>query len=457
MRLALAGVLVAAWLIVPTGALAAADPGFGRPSAAAEFGQSVQFLQPIDDGAGIVRAELLVTYPSALGPEVIEVDPPGAGSATLRHAIEESEDHIYPNTRLTARWRLTYEDGSAALGPETSILYEDDRFDWQTAEGDLVRVHWYEGPQSFGDRALRIAEEGIAQAQDLLGVTETEPVDFFIYAGEDALYDALGPGTRENVGGQANSDIRTLFALITPGEIDDAWVGIVIPHELTHLVFDTAVDNAYHFPPRWLNEGVAVYLSQGYDLPDRSRVESAAEDGELVPLDGLAGQFPTTADGFYLAYAESVAAVDYLVRTHGQDALVGLINSYAEGRTDDEAFEAAVGVDVTAFNAAWFADVGTDVPPKTGPQPAPPGPLPDGWSGPAPVASAAPSSVPAASPGASPTPAPAEGTSGVPPVALLLVGLAAIVAIGLVGGGFVLSQRRRRLPQSQAGTDTLGE
>ena len=47
-------------------------------------------------------------------------------------------------------------------------------------------------------------------------MTETEPVDFFIYADQDAFYDALGPGTRENVGGQAHADIRTLFALIAP-------------------------------------------------------------------------------------------------------------------------------------------------------------------------------------------------------------------------------------------------
>ena len=48
-----------------------------------------------------------------------------------------------------------------------------------------------------------------------------------------------------------------------PSEIDDAWVEIVIPHELTHLVFDTAVDNPYHFPPRWLNEGLGGLPERG--------------------------------------------------------------------------------------------------------------------------------------------------------------------------------------------------
>ena len=38
-------------------------------------------------------------------------------------------------------------------------------------------------------------------------------------------------------------------------------------------MFDTAVENPYHFPPRWLNEGLAVYLSEGYELGDRRAVE----------------------------------------------------------------------------------------------------------------------------------------------------------------------------------------
>ena len=252
-----------------------------------------------------------------------------------------------------------------------------------------MRVHWYEGGQAFGERALAIGKRAVEETARKFGVTEEDPVDFFIYADNDAFYDALGPGTRENVGGQANADIRTLFAHISPRSIDDPWVENVVPHELIHLVFDTAVKNPYHFPPRWLNEGLAVYLSVGYEPGDRAAVEAAARDGELIPLDGLAGQFPTSASRFGLAYAESASAVDFLVRTHGEDTMVSLVRSYAEGRTDDEAFEAAIGMDVAAFNDAWLADLGAKPPVKYGPQPPPAGPVPDGWDG----ASPAPGSV----------------------------------------------------------------
>ena len=48
-------------------------------------------------------------------------------------------------------------------------------------------------------------------SSELLGVTESDPIDFFIYADQDKFYDALGPATRENVGGEAHADIRTLL------------------------------------------------------------------------------------------------------------------------------------------------------------------------------------------------------------------------------------------------------
>ena len=64
---------------------------------------------------------------------------------------------------------------------------------------------------------------------------------------------------------------------------------VVVPHELTHLVFDTAVRNPYHFPPRWLNEGVATYLTEGFTTSDRALVEANATGGRLMPLRALGG------------------------------------------------------------------------------------------------------------------------------------------------------------------------
>ncbi len=416
----------------------AADPTFGTPTIVTTFGTGIDFRQPVTLDGPVARVELLVTEANAIGPQVIDVPPPATpGSVVLEHKLTTAADgHVLPNTPISARWRLTPTVGAdPILGPELKTVFADDRYQWRTVAGDIVRVHWYQGSQAFGQRALRIGEDAIAKTSKLLGVTEDQPIDFFIYADQAAFYDALGPGTRENVGGQANAGIRTLFALIGPNGIDDPWVSIVVPHELVHLVFDTAVSNPYHFPPRWLNEGLAVYLSQGYDAGDRRTVETAASAGTLLPLAGLGGNFPTSRDGFGLAYAESLSAVDDLIRTYGQDALVALIRSYADGRTDDEAFQAAIGVDVAGFDAAWLHDVGAAIPVPQGPQPAPPGPQPPGWGGPGATTPVPPAStVPA--PG---TPAQGGPAGSTTPVIVLI---AILVALGALVLALFLGRRR---------------
>jgi hypothetical protein len=441
-----AAVLVAAFAVVaaawaPAQAVAATE--FGTPTARSTFGREIVFRQPLTIDDGVRRVEILIETPGSIGPYITPVAFDAVpGRTTLTHRIETGEGGVSPNTTFSARWRVVRDDGTSDLGPAVSVTYDDTRFDWRTVSGEIVRVHWYEGSDAFGRRALAIGEQAVEETAALLGVTESEPVDFFVYADQDAFYDALGPDSRENVGGRAITETRTMFALITPDAIDDAWVGIVIPHELIHLVFDTTVANPYHYPLHWLNEGLAVYLSEGYSASDRDQVEAAARDGTLIPLDGLVGQFPTSRDRFFLAYAESASAVDFLIRTYGDDALVDLVRSYAGGVSDDEAFMAALGVDVAAFDAAWRAGLDAVEPVAYGPQPAPPGPLPPGWEGSPADGSPKPGS-PTASAAASVPPGSAPSTGGGGPSVGLLLAVAALV-VGAAGVALLVVDRRRR-------------
>jgi peptidase MA superfamily protein len=419
---------------------------FGTPNATSSFGTGMQFEQPVTVDRPLARVELLLKVSDLIALLVIPLPAPaGTGATTLRHLVGPEDDgHFLPNTPVVARWRLVAADDptNVEIGPEVRITYADDRFEWRTRAGPLVRVHWYEGNDAFGARALRIGEDGVQQAADLLQVTEKDPIDFYVYADQRAFYDALGPGTHENVGGEAHADIRTLFALIPSDLIEDSFVGTVIPHELTHLVFDTAAGNPYHFPPTWLNEGLAVYVSEGFDSSRRSLVDEATRNGTLIPLDGLTGRFPN-GEGFFLAYAEGVSAVDYLIRVYGRDSLVSLIRSYAGGRTDDEAFSAALGVDMSAFGAAWLADLGAASPTKFGPQTAAPGPIPAAWLvDPGASASPAAPGAASASPEASAEPgndAPAADAPG-----LLVVLLIAAIALVVIVAGVALRRGRAR-------------
>jgi hypothetical protein len=210
--------LAVASLLVVVAPTVAADPvEFGTPTSSSTYGTSINFKQPVDLATVPTRVELLMQTPGAAGPGVIDVDAPTrSGPSTLTFSVSLADGHIVPNTTFVARWRVTDADGKTWVGPPVSQTYADTRVDWKTLKGKLVTVHWYQGGDAFVQRPRKIGDDAVAETSQLLGVTETDPIDFFIYADQDKFYDALGPATRENVGGEAHADIRTMFALITP-------------------------------------------------------------------------------------------------------------------------------------------------------------------------------------------------------------------------------------------------
>ena len=259
------------------------DVRFDAPTASGRLDEPIVWNTTLHAGAPPERVELVTRVGDAV-PFVRSATVTALPDGTFQASATET-GHVSPNTRFDYWFRAITASG-AIEGPPSSFTLEDERFEWRTRSGDTVTLHWYEGDDGFAQRALDIGEAAIDRAADLLGVKDVAPVDFFVYAAEEPFRDALGPGTRENVGGQANSSIRTLFGLIEPSEIQSDWVDTLVSHELTHLVFADATDNPYRIPPRWLNEGLAVFLSEGYSSADRRRVEAAARTRRAVPARG---------------------------------------------------------------------------------------------------------------------------------------------------------------------------
>lgn len=433
-----AAALVLGALLGPASAPArAAGATFEDPAAAATWPDGIDVSVVVTLDRPAAGAELRVAVPGTPGTWAEEVEPPGAGRSVLRHRLDLAGDaHLVPNTPLELSWHLVLDDGSAVRSAAIRVTWADTSLAWRTLEGDLLRLHWHTGSEAFARRALAIGEAAVADTAALLGVTEREPIDFFVYGDPAAFRSALGPGTRENVGGQAHAEIRTLFALIDPSRIDDPWVAVVVPHELVHLVFDTAVENPFRYPPRWLNEGLATWLSEGgLSAERRALVAAAIRAGRLVPLDGLTGRFPVDPDAGYLAYGTAASAIDHLVARHGRDAMVDLVRAYRDGRTDDEAFRIATGGGFAAFQADWLASLGAPAPERYGPRAAPAGPVPAAWAAGAATPGPGATTVPA-------VPADPAGEGGPAVVA----GSVLAVAIGGIIVGMVLFRRRATRP-----------
>ncbi len=117
----------------------------------------------------------------------------------------------------------------------------------------------------------------------------------------------------------------------------------VLKHELTHSF---VVQKTAGRCPVWLNEGLAQW-EEGKSL---SRIGAALAEhsaaGRFIPLRSLEGSFMGMGLGqAALAYAESLAAVDYLVRTNGMGDVERLLERLPTAISFEEAMRETLRLD----------------------------------------------------------------------------------------------------------------
>ena len=114
----------------------------------------------------------------------------------------------------------------------------------------------------------------------------------------------------------------------------------VLRHELTHSF---VAQITHGRAPGWLNEGIAELeqgLSTGAFGP---RLAALYASGRQVPLNQLEGEFQgySSAEAS-VAYAESLAAVEYIRATYGMSDLARLLQRLGEGQSVESALRSTV-------------------------------------------------------------------------------------------------------------------
>ena len=132
----------------------------------------------------------------------------------------------------------------------------------------------------------------------------------------------------------------------------------VLIHEMVHLHVHASTIRGDLSPPKWLDEGLAMWISGTWDLGfdwranDSSLLTDAAAAGTLLSFESLDSSFP---DGpfFALAYAQSYSFVAWLVEHYGEDSLRSLLRGIDRNLDFDSAFAAAMGVPFADAERDW--------------------------------------------------------------------------------------------------------
>ena len=200
-RLAAAAISVCLGFVYTAGPVAAQSISFGTGSASSHFGVSIVFDQPYS-GSAVKSATVLIQQPGDPGPTIFPLDTVGSGD--LSYTLDTSSGGPYPFTPIVAHFEVVLNDGTVADGPEIDITYADDTHTWHTLVGKVVRLHWVGGSNAWGQQMLGWAEAGIAKAAAFFGVTETAPIDYYVYPDQASFGQALnesGTDRRRDAGG----------------------------------------------------------------------------------------------------------------------------------------------------------------------------------------------------------------------------------------------------------------
>lgn len=132
-----------------------------------------------------------------------------------------------------------------------------------------------------------------------------------------------------------------------------------LKHELCHLLLHDYV--AHGTLPRWLDEGIAQWSSDGMAeiIMKRNRfiLRRAALTGRYIPLEHLENYFPAEENALLLAYEESKSIVEYIIEHHGMKALMNILEHLRNGDTVTDAVLTSLSIPLSELETDWQDDL----------------------------------------------------------------------------------------------------
>lgn len=126
----------------------------------------------------------------------------------------------------------------------------------------------------------------------------------------------------------------------------------VFKHEFTHIALGRAF-RGREKPPRWLDEGLAMYESREWDISRTFTMTRAVLTNSLIPLSEITHSFPMEADRATLAYSESFYLISFLINRCGKENFHRFLKEYSGGKGLKEVLMGVYGIRLEELEERW--------------------------------------------------------------------------------------------------------
>ena len=239
-------------------------------------------------------------------------------------------------------------DGRTVETDRFNIEYLDPRYDWERYDAGSFELLWHDRPRALVESVADEVNQRVLPVLSMFGVENL-----------DKMKAVLTNGSRESsrtfpLVSQTASDSQ-LYSGFAFGEYDVFLLeGLGVDgmiHEMTHLLFDEAVNSPRAKVPAWVNEGLAMYFERGTSSR-ASIVSSAARSGSLFRLENM-GSVPGKPSDVRVYYAQSWSLVNFMVSAFGVERMSTMLNALNNGQPIDQAIQTAYGLTSLQLESGW--------------------------------------------------------------------------------------------------------
>jgi hypothetical protein len=227
---------------------------------------------------------------------------------------------------------------------------------WRVLTTPHFDLHFHDGAEELAVRAAIIAERAYREYADRLDRDLPFRVPFILYSSHaDFAQTNIAPYLIGEGTGGFSEPFRNRVVLPYNGSHAD--FVHVIRHELVHVfMFDMAFGarstdlgrNTFFSIPLWFAEGVAEWLSSGWDAQADMVIRDATINDYLQPLEYVGG---------YMVYKQGQAAMRLLSDRYGPEKLNEFWRAVGRVRSVERALMLTYGLDMKEFNRLYAREL----------------------------------------------------------------------------------------------------
>ncbi len=231
-----------------------------------------------------------------------------------------------------------------------------DTQEWSTLSTRHFELHYPSGMEDLALRAAEIAESGYIRVANYLGHEMSRVIPVMLDPSSHVLPGC--PAVQTLPGCSYPPQMRPATSLVVSFNGSYADLRKAITGGLTHVfIYSIAGEAPWHISafnankvPFWLAEGMARYLSRGYDSTAEMSLREMIQENRFLGLLDLSDMKGGRCGDIS---AEGHAFCYYLDKRYGRQALGDLVRNFLDMGYFDDALLATTGISVEEFEREW--------------------------------------------------------------------------------------------------------